>query len=102
MAKQTNTTDSKHEGSALGIVEVRGATAAIEAGDAMVKTADVAVTRRINVMGGLVTILVRGDVGSVEMATAAGSAAAMKVGELLGSHVIPRPHRDLERILDRL
>jgi microcompartment protein CcmL/EutN len=76
---------------ALGMIETKGLVAAIEAADAMVKAAKVTLLGREKVGGGLVTVLVRGEVGAVKAATDAGAAAARKVGELVGVHVIPRP-----------
>ena len=84
---------------ALGMVETRGLTAAIEAADAMVKAANVTLIGKVHVGGGLVTVMVRGDVGAVKAATDAGAAAAERVGELISIHVIPRPHNDVEKIL---
>ena len=86
---------------ALGMVETRGLTAAIEAADAMVKAAEVVLVGTEKIGSGLVTILVRGDVGAVKAATDAGAAAAERVGELLSVHVIPRPHNELELILPK-
>lgn len=84
---------------ALGMIETRGLVAAIEAADAMVKAANVTLTEKEHVGGGLVTVMVRGDVGAVKAATDAGAAAAERVGELVSVHVIPRPHQELEGIL---
>ena len=84
---------------ALGMIETKGLVGAIEAADAMVKAANVTLIGRVQVGGGLVTVLVRGDVGDVKAATDAGSAAAQKVGELISVHVIPRPHSEVELIL---
>lgn len=84
---------------ALGMVETRGLIGAIEASDAMVKAANVRLIGKILVGGGLVTVMVRGDVGAVKAATDAGAAAAERVGELKSVHVIPRPHTDVEKIL---
>ena len=81
---------------ALGMVETRGLTAAIEAADAMTKAALVG-TEKIG--SGLVTVMVRGDVGAVKAAVESGSAAASRLGELVATHVIPRPHTDVEKIL---
>jgi ethanolamine utilization protein EutM len=83
-------------GDALGLVETRGLVGMIEAADAMVKTANVVFVGWQKVDAGLVTAIVRGDVGSVKAATDAGAAAARRVGELIGVHVIPRPADDLE------
>jgi ethanolamine utilization protein EutM len=84
---------------ALGMIETRGLVGAIEAGDAMVKAANVELIGREQVGSGLVTVMVRGDVGAVKAATDAGAAAATRVGELVSVHVIPRPHREVELIL---
>ncbi len=84
---------------ALGLIETRGLVASIEAGDAMVKAANVTGLARKNVGGGLVTVMVRGEVGAVKAAVDAGAAAAKRVGELLSVHVIPRPHEELEKFL---
>lgn len=86
---------------ALGMVETRGLVAAIEAADAMVKAANVQLVGKEQVGGGLVTVMVRGDVGAVKAATDAGAAAAEKVGELISVHVIPRPHTEVDVILPR-
>jgi len=84
---------------ALGMVETRGLVGAIEAADAMAKAANVELTGYEKIGSGLVTVMVRGDVGAVKAATEAGSAAAQKVGEVVSVHVIPRPHNDVEKIL---
>ena len=84
---------------ALGMVETRGLVAAIEAADAMVKAANVQLVGKEQVGGGLVTVMVRGDVGAVKAATDAGAAAAEKVGELVSVHVIPRPHAEVDSVL---
>lgn len=84
---------------ALGMVETRGLVAAIEAADAMVKSANVQLVGKEQVGGGLVTVMVRGDVGAVQAATDAGAAAAEKVGELISVHVIPRPHAEVDSVL---
>ncbi len=86
---------------ALGMVETKGLVGAVEAADAMVKAANVNLVGREQVGGGLVTVMVRGDVGAVKAATDAGAAAAEKVGELLSVHVIPRPHSEVELILPK-
>ena len=86
---------------ALGLIETKGLVGAIEAADAMVKAANVHLIGREFVGGGLVTIMVRGDVGAVKAATDAGAAAAQRVGELISVHVIPRPHSDVEIILPK-
>lgn len=84
---------------ALGMIETKGLVSAIEAADAMVKAANVTLVGKQLVGGGLVTVLVRGDVGAVKAATDAGAAAAQRVGELISVHVIPRPHNDVEILL---
>lgn len=84
---------------ALGMVETRGLVGSIEAADAMVKAANVTLIGKEHVGGGLVTVMVRGDVGAVKAATDAGAAAATRVGELVSVHVIPRPHLEVENIL---
>ena len=86
---------------ALGMVETRGLVAAIEAADAMVKAANVQLVGKEQVGGGLVTVMVRGDVGAVKAATDAGASAAEKVGELISVHVIPRPHTEVDVILPK-
>ena len=87
---------------ALGMVETKGLVASIEAADAMVKAANVTLIGKVHVGGGLVTVMVRGDVGAVKAATDAGAAAAGRVGELVSVHVIPRPHAEVEMILPKL
>ena len=84
---------------ALGMVETRGLTAAIEAADQMCKAANVALVGTEKIGSGLVTVMVRGDVGAVKSAVESGSAAASRLGELVATHVIPRPHTDVEKIL---
>lgn len=91
----TTTTD------ALGMIETRGLVGAVEAADAMVKAANVTLIGREQVGSGLVTVMVRGDVGAVKAATDAGAAAASRVGELISVHVIPRPHGEVEMILPK-
>ncbi|GAB6179574.1 propanediol utilization microcompartment protein PduA [Desulfotomaculum defluvii] len=88
-------------GEALGLVETKGLVSAIEAADAMVKAANVALVGYEKIGSGLVTVMVRGDVGAVKAATDSGAAAAQRVGELVSVHVIPRPHIDVERILPK-
>jgi microcompartment protein CcmL/EutN len=87
---------------ALGIVETKGLVGAIEAADAMVKAANVSLVGYEKIGSGLVTVMVRGDVGAVKAATDSGAAAAKKVGEVVSVHVIPRPHGDVEKILPKL
>jgi ethanolamine utilization protein EutM len=86
-------------GGALGLIETRGLVGAIEAADAMIKAANVRLVGREQIGGGLVTVMVRGDVGAVKAATDAGAVAAGKVGEVVSVHVIPRPHEEVELIL---
>src|ERR1700732_4503642 len=85
---------------ALGLIETRGLIGAVEAADAMVKAANVILVGREYIGAGYVTVLVRGDVGAVKAATDAGAAAARRVGELVRVHVIPRPHVEVERVLE--
>jgi len=106
--RQPNSTDtdqapapSPDRGTALGIIETRGLTGAIEALDAMAKSANVTPTSSVKIDAGIVTVMVRGDVGSVAVAVEAGAAAAQKVGELRGKLVIPRPHGLLDDKLPR-
>ncbi|AGB19714.1 propanediol utilization microcompartment protein PduA [Thermoanaerobacterium thermosaccharolyticum] len=87
---------------ALGMVETRGLVPAIEAADAMVKAANVVLIGYEKIGSGLVTVMVRGDVGAVRSATDAGAAAAKRVGEVVSIHVIPRPHSDVEKILPKI
>ena len=87
---------------ALGMIETKGLVSAVEAADAMVKAANVTLIGKVQVGGGLVTVMVRGDVGAVKAATDAGAAAAGRVGELLSVHVIPRPHTEVEMLLPKL
>lgn len=87
---------------ALGMVETKGLVGAIEAADAMVKAANVVLVGYEKIGSGLVTVMVRGDVGAVKAATDAGAASAGAVGEVVSVHVIPRPHTDVEKILPKL
>ena len=87
---------------ALGMVETRGLTAAIEAADAMTKAAEVTLIGTEKIGSGLVTVMVRGDVGAVKSSVEAGSNAASSLGELVATHVIPRPHNDVEMILPKV
>ena len=88
-------------GEALGLIETRGLVSAIEAADAMVKAANVTLVSKEEIGGGLVTVMVRGDVGAVQAAVEAGAEAAKVVGELISVHVIPRPHAEVESMLTR-
>ena len=87
---------------ALGMIETRGLIAAIEAADAMCKAANVALVGTEKIGSGLVTVMVRGDVGAVKSAVESGANSASKLGELVASHVIPRPHNDVEGILPKI
>ena len=86
---------------ALGMIETKGFIGAVEAADAMVKTANVVLVGKEYIGAGYVTVMVRGDVGAVKAATDAGAAAARRIGELVSVHVIPRPHAEVEKILPR-
>lgn len=87
---------------ALGMIETKGLVGSIEAADAMVKAANVTLIGKEHVGGGLVTVMIRGDVGAVKAATDAGAAAVQRVGELVSVHVIPRPHDEVEGVLPRI
>ena len=89
-------------GEALGMIETKGLVGAIEAADAMTKSANVTLMGYEKIGSGLVTVMVRGDVGAVKAATDAGAAAAERVGDLISVHVIPRPHEEVEYILPTL
>lgn len=86
---------------ALGMIETRGLIASVEAADAMLKAANVVLVGTEKIGSGLVSVMVRGDVGAVKSAVEAGSAAAERLGELIAVHVIPRPHDDVEKILPK-
>lgn len=88
-------------GEALGMIETKGLVGATEAADAMTKSANVTLIGYEKIGSGLVTVMVRGDVGAVKASVDAGAAAAEKVGEIVSQHVIPRPHTDVERILPK-
>ena len=88
-------------GEALGMIETKGLVGAIEAADAMTKSANVTLMGYEKIGSGLVTVMVRGDVGAVRAAVDAGACAAEKVGEIVAQHVIPRPHTDVEKILPK-
>lgn len=88
--------------SALGMIETRGLVASIEAADAMVKAASVSIVAQTKAGGGLVSTLVRGEVGAVKAATDAGAVAANKVGDVVSVHVIPRPHDEIEALIASL
>jgi ethanolamine utilization protein EutM len=87
---------------ALGLIETKGLIGAVEAADAMCKAAKVTLLGREQSGGGLVTVMVRGEVGAVKAATDAGAAAAKRVGELVSVHVIPRPAADLDKYLPKV
>ncbi len=87
---------------ALGMIETRGLVAAIEAADAMLKAANVQLVGTEKIGSGLVSVMVRGDVGAVKAAVEAGGANAQRLGEIIATHVIPRPHSDVEKILPSL
>ncbi|SKC91859.1 Carbon dioxide concentrating mechanism/carboxysome shell protein [Maledivibacter halophilus] len=89
-------------GEALGMIETKGLVGAIEAADAMTKSANVTLIGYEKIGSGLVTVMVRGDVGAVKASTDAGASAAQRVGELVSVHVIPRPHMDTEKILPKV
>ncbi len=91
--------EKKMSHEALGMIETRGLVAAIEAADAMVKAANVELIGTEKIGSGLVSVMVRGDVGAVKSAVEAGSNAATRLGEIIATHVIPRPHGDVEKIL---
>ena len=97
-----NTVKEKRQMEALGMVETRGLVAAIEASDAMVKAANVVLIGTEKIGSGLVSVMVRGDVGAVKAAVEAGGAAASSLGEVVATHVIPRPHSDVEKLLPTL
>ncbi len=86
---------------ALGMIETRGLVAAVEAADAMCKAANVTLVGTEKIGSGLVTVMVRGDVGAVKASVDAGCAAATKVGEVVSTHVIPRPHTDVEKLIPK-
>ena len=87
---------------ALGMIETKGLVGSVEVVDVMIKAANVSLIGKVHVGGGLVTVMVRGDVGVVKAAVDAGAAAAERVGELISIHVIPRPHSDVEMILPKI
>ena len=87
---------------ALGMVETRGLVAAIEAADAMCKAANVVLIGSEKIGSGLVSVMVRGDVGAVKAAVEAGGAASANLGEVVATHVIPRPHGDVEKVLPKI
>lgn len=88
-------------GNALGLIETKGLVGAIEAADAMTKAANVELVGYEKIGSGLVTVMVRGDVGAVKAAVEAGCAAASRVGEIVSTHVIPRPHADTETLIPK-
>lgn len=88
-------------GKALGMIETRGLIGSIEAADAMIKSADVSLVNQEKIDGGLVTVLVEGDVGAVQAAVEAGKLAAQRVGQLISAHVIPRPDDEVDTIIKK-
>ena len=84
---------------AIGMIETRGYVGSVEASDAMVKAANVTLVKTISIGGGLITVFATGDIGSVKAAVDAGAKAAGKVGELVGSHILARPHEDLMKTI---
>ena len=94
-----NKEEKRMELQALGMVETRGLVAAIEAADAMCKAANVVLVGTEKIGSGLVSVMVRGDVGAVKAAVEAGSSSSARLGEIIAVHVIPRPHNDVEKIL---
>jgi ethanolamine utilization protein EutM len=88
-------------GKALGMIETRGLIGSIEAADAMIKSADVQLVNQEKIDGGLVTVLVEGDVGAVQAAVEAGKLAAQRVGQLISAHVIPRPDDEVDTIVKK-
>ena len=89
------------ESKALGLIETKGLVGCIEAGDSMVKAANVSMLGIEQIGGGLVTVMVEGDVGAVKAAVDAGAAAAKRVGELISVHVIPRPHEEASKLIKK-
>ena len=87
---------------ALGMIETKGLVGSVEAADAMVKAANVRLIGKVHVGGGLVTVMVRGDVGAVKAAVEAGQTAAMRIGEVVSAHVIPRPHTSVSECMPEL
>jgi ethanolamine utilization protein EutM len=83
---------------AIGMIETKGYTGSVEASDAMVKAANVTLVKTIQIGGGLITVIAKGDIGSVKAAVDAGTKAASKVGELVSSHIIARPHEDVLKV----
>src|SRR6476660_3405085 len=83
---------------AIGMIETKGYTGSVEATDAMAKAANITISKTIQIGGGLITVICKGDVASVKAAVDAGSKAAGKVGELVAAHVIARPHEDLVKV----
>lgn len=91
----------KMTGSAIGFIETRGLTAALQAADTMLKSAEVVLVGMEKIGSGLITIVVQGDVGAVKAATEAGAASASQLGELISVNVIPRPHANVSSILPK-
>jgi ethanolamine utilization protein EutM len=84
---------------AIGMIETKGYVGSVEASDAMVKAANVTLVKTISIGGGLITVFATGDIGSIKAAVDAGAKAAGKVGELVGSHILARPHEDLMKVI---
>jgi ethanolamine utilization microcompartment shell protein EutS len=101
-AKPAPPETSRRNVKALGMIETRGLVASIEASDAMVKAADVRLVGTAKIGSGLVSVMVRGDVGAVKAAVEAGTQAAAALGEVFATHVIPSPHPDIEKILPKI
>ena len=101
IAIKTDQEENNMSNEALGMVETKGLVGAIEAADAMTKAANVALIGYEKIGSGLVTVMVRGDVGAVKASVDAGAAAAANVGQVVSQHVIPRPHTDVEKILPK-
>lgn len=99
---KTNKEVKKMAQEALGMVETRGLVAAIEAADSMLKAANVVLVGTEKIGSGLVSVMVRGDVGAVKAAVEAGDSSARRLGEVIATHVIPRPHGDVEKLLPSL
>lgn len=95
--KRSSTNGGNPMSNAIGMIETKGYVAALAAADAMVKAANVTIAAREEVGDGLVSVVIRGDVGAVKAATEAGAETANQIGELVSVHVIPRPHQDLEK-----
>ena len=100
--KNTVQKEKRKMGNAIGFIETRGLTAALEAADNMLKSAEVELVGLEKIGSGLITVTIQGDVGAVKAATEAGSEAASRLGELVAVHVIPRPHDNMSTILPKM